>query len=64
MVLVTPSLRTIEGKDVSLSFDDLKDVGLKPFQPPGYPTSYEYPLKVAHQSTRWIRRAIYVLERA
>ncbi len=63
MVLVTPSLRTIEGKDVALSFDDLSEVGLRPFQPPGYP-SYEYPLKVAHQSTRWIRRAIYVLEKA
>ncbi len=63
MVLVTPSLRTIEGKDVTLSFDDLKEVGLRPFQPPGT-LPYEYPLKVSHQSTRWIRRMVYVLERA
>jgi tRNA G10 N-methylase Trm11 len=62
MVLVTPSLRTIEGRDVTLSFEDLKEVGLRPFQPPGSP-SYEYPLKVSHQSTRWIRRMVYVLER-
>jgi tRNA G10 N-methylase Trm11 len=62
MVLVTPSLRTIEGKDVTLSFDDLKEVALRPFQPPGTP-HYEYPLKVSHQSTRWIRRAMYALER-
>jgi tRNA G10 N-methylase Trm11 len=62
MVLVTPSLRTIDGKDVVLSFDDLSDVGLRPFQPPGY-HPYEYPLKVAHQSTRWIRRNVYVLEK-
>lgn len=62
MVLVTPSLRTIEGNDVTLSFDDLKEVGLSPFQSPGT-LPYEYPLKVSHQSTRWIRRAVYVLER-
>jgi tRNA (guanine10-N2)-dimethyltransferase len=62
MVLVTPSLRTIEGKDVTLSFDDLKEVGLRPFQSPGTPP-YEYPLRVSHQSTRWIRRMVYVLER-
>ena len=62
MVLVTPSLRTIEGKDVTLSFDDLKEVGLRPFQPPGS-HQYEYPLRVSHQSTRWIRRMVYVLER-
>jgi len=61
MVLVTPSLRTIEGKDVTLSFDDLREVGLRPFQPPG--GQYEYPLKVSHQSTRWIRRMVYVLEK-
>jgi tRNA G10 N-methylase Trm11 len=62
MVLVTPSLRTIDGKDVTLTFDDLREVGLRPFHPPGSP-SYEYPLKVSHQSTRWIRRMVYALER-
>jgi len=62
MVLVTPSLRTIEGKDVTLSFEDLKEVGLRPFQPSGTPP-YEYPLKVSHQSTRWVRRMMYALER-
>jgi len=62
MVLVTPSLRTIEGKDVTLSFEDLREVGLRPFQPPGTPP-YEYPLKVSHQSTRWVRRMVYALER-
>jgi tRNA G10 N-methylase Trm11 len=62
MVLVTPSVRTIDGKDVTLSFEDLEEVGLRPFQPPGSPP-YEYPLKVSHQSTRWIRRMVYALER-
>ena len=62
MVLVTPSLRTIDGKDVILSFDDLSEIGLRHFQPVGSPP-YEYPMKVAHQSTRWIRRAVYALER-
>ena len=63
MVLVTPSLRTIEGKDVTLSFEDLTEVGLKPFRPPGV-APYEYPLTISHQSTRWIRRMVYALERA
>ena len=63
MVLVTPSLRTIEGKDVTLSFEDLKEVGLRPFQLSGTPP-YEYPLRVSHQSTRWVRRMVYALERA
>ncbi len=62
MVLVTPSLRTIEGKDVTLSFEDLKEVGLRPLQPQGGPP-YEYPLRLSHQSTRWIRRMVYALER-
>jgi tRNA G10 N-methylase Trm11 len=62
MILVTPSLRTIEGKDVTLTFDDLKDVGLRPFQP-SPALSYEYPLKMSHSSTRWIRRMIYAFVR-
>jgi tRNA G10 N-methylase Trm11 len=62
MVVVTPSLRTIEGKDVTLSFEDLEEVGLRPFQPPGAHLD-EYPLKLSHQSTRWVRRAVYALER-
>jgi tRNA G10 N-methylase Trm11 len=63
MVLVTPSLRTLEGRDVNLVFDDIRDVGLRPLQPRGGP-QYEYPLRVSHQSTRWVRRMVYVLERA
>ena len=63
MVLVTPSLRTLEGRDVNLVFDDIRDVGLRPLQPRGGP-HYDYPLRVAHQSTRWVRRMVYVLERA
>ena len=62
MVVVTPSLRTIEGKDVTLSFEDLKEVGLRPFQPSGAHPD-EYPLKLSHQSTRWVRRMVYALER-
>lgn len=63
VVLVTPSLRTLDGKDVSLTFEDLRSVGMKPFKPPGM-NPYDYPLKVSHQSTRWVRRMVYVLERA
>lgn len=62
MVLVTPSIRTIDGKDVSLLLEDIRDIGLRPFQPDRN-SAYEYPLSVLHQSTRWVRRMVYVLER-
>ncbi len=62
MVLVTPSVRTVEGKEVSVKFDELDEAGLRFFQPPGG-RSFEYPLKFSHQSTRWIRRLLYVLEK-
>jgi len=62
LVLVTPSIRTIDGKDVTLTFEGLRDVGLKGFQPTKE-TSFEYPLRLSHQSTRWIRRMVYALER-
>ena len=64
MVLVTPSLRTIDGSEVNLTFEDVRDVKLRPFQPPGSGRRYEYPLRVEHQSTRWVRRMVYVFERA
>ncbi|MDG7006182.1 MAG: methyltransferase domain-containing protein [Nitrososphaerota archaeon] len=62
MVLVVPSIRTADGKEVVMSFDDLHEARLRPFQPAGAPRC-EYPLHVSHQSTRWVRRAVYVLER-
>ena len=62
IVLVTPSLRTVEGKEVSVTFDELDEAGLRFYQPPGG-LHLEYPLRVTHQSTRWIRRLVYVLER-
>jgi SAM-dependent methyltransferase len=62
MVLVVPSIRTAEGKDVTLTFEDVHEAGMKPFQPHKSST-YAYPLKLSHQSTRWIRRAVYALER-
>jgi tRNA G10 N-methylase Trm11 len=62
IVLVTPSLRTVEGKEVSVTFDELDEAGLRFFQPPGG-LSFEYPLRVSHQTTRWIKRLVYVLEK-
>ena len=62
IVLVTPSLRTVEGKEVSVTFDELGEAGLRFFQPPGG-LFFEYPLRVLHQSTRWIKRLVYVLEK-
>lgn len=62
MVLVTPSVRTVDGKEVALSLENIEEARLRPFQPPGAPY-YEYPLRMSHESTRWLRRMVYVFER-
>jgi len=62
MVLVVPFIRTAEGKEVSLTFEDIAEAGLKLFQPHGA-RAYDYPMKLSHQSTRWVRRGLYAFER-
>jgi tRNA G10 N-methylase Trm11 len=61
LVVVAPSLRTAEGKDVSVLLENVGAAGLVPFQPVDRP--FEYPVRIAHENTRWIRRLIYVFER-
>ena len=61
IVLVAPSLRTAEGKDVSVLLENEDDAGLAQFQPVGEP--FEYPVRMEHENTRWIRRLVYVFER-
>jgi tRNA G10 N-methylase Trm11 len=61
IVIVAPSLRTEEGRDVSVLLEDVGAAGLAPFQPTSEP--FEYPARMAHENTRWVRRLVYVFER-
>lgn len=61
VVIVVPSLRTVEGRYVSVALEDVEEAGLRKFQP-GV-ESFEYPIRISHENTRWIRRLVYVLER-
>jgi tRNA G10 N-methylase Trm11 len=60
IVIVAPSLRTSEKRDVSVNLQDLEEVGLRAFRPPKFPL--EYPVGIGHENTKWIRRLIYVFE--
>ncbi len=61
VVIVAPSLRTSEGRDVSVLLEGVGAAGLAEFQPSQVP--FEYPVRIAHENTRWIRRLVYVFER-
>lgn len=61
VVMVAPSLRTAEGRDVSVLMENVGAAGLRLFQPVQEP--FEYPVRIAHENTRWIRRLVYVFER-
>jgi len=61
VVIVAPSLRTADGRDVSVLLENVEAAGLVPFQPTR--EEFEYPVKMAHENTRWIRRLVYVFER-
>ncbi len=60
VVIVAPSLRTAEKKDVSVTLQDLDEIGLKTFRPPKF--SLDYPVHIGHENTKWIRRLVYVFE--
>jgi SAM-dependent methyltransferase len=59
IVIVVPVVRTIEGKDLTITLEG-KSLGLKPYQP--RPINFEYPVGLSFESTRWIKRAVYVFE--
>ncbi len=60
IVIVVPVVRTREGKEVSINLDG-KPLGLRQYQPG--PVAFEYPVRLSFESTRWIRRGVYVFER-
>lgn len=59
IVTVVPVLRAVDGSEVSVRLNGGR-LGLRPFSPPG--PHLEYPVRPAFESTRWVRRAVYVFE--
>ena len=62
LVIVAPSLRTEGGADVSVLLENVGAAGLGYFQPER--ERFTYPVRMAHENTRWVRRLVYVFERA
>ena len=59
IVMVVPVLQTMDGDEVTLTLDGRR-VGLRLYQPG--PVGFEYPVRLSFESTRWVKRAIYVFE--
>ena len=59
IVVVVPVIQTMEGDEVTLTLEG-KKLGLRLYQPG--PVRFEYPVRLSFESTRWVRRAVYVFE--
>lgn len=59
IVIVVPVIKTMDGEEVSLTLEG-RELGLRLFQPG--PVGFQYPVRLSFESTRWIRRAVYVFE--
>jgi precorrin-6B methylase 2 len=59
IVVVVPVIQTIEGDEVTLTLEGRK-LGLRLYQPG--PVGFDYPVRLSFESTRWVRRAVYVFE--
>jgi hypothetical protein len=49
----------MDGDEVTLALEGRR-LGLRLYQPG--PVGFEYPVRLSFESTRWIRRAVYVFE--
>jgi len=59
IVVVVPVIQTMDGDEVTLTLEGRK-LGLKPYQPG--PVGFDYPVRLSFESTRWVKRAVYVFE--
>ena len=59
VVMVVPVLQTTDRGEVSIDLD-ARQVGLTQLQPG--PVAFQYPMRLAFESTRWLKRAVYVFE--
>ncbi|MDG6899577.1 MAG: hypothetical protein JRM88_03335, partial [Nitrososphaerota archaeon] len=59
IVVVVPVIETMDGDEVTLTLDGRR-LGLRLYQPG--PVGFEYPVRLSFESTRWVKRAVYVFE--
>ncbi|HUI86287.1 MAG TPA: DNA methyltransferase [Nitrososphaerales archaeon] len=59
IVVVVPVLETTEGNQIYVGLDG-RPLGLSLFQPGQM--RFQYPIRLSFESTRWIKRAVYVFE--
>jgi tRNA G10 N-methylase Trm11 len=59
IVIVVPVIQTMDGEEVSMTLE-VRQLGLKLFQPG--PVGFQYPMRLSFESTRWVKRAVYVFE--
>ncbi len=59
IVVVVPVIETMDGDEVALTLDGRR-LGLRMYQPG--PVGFEYPVRLSFESTRWVKRAVYVFE--
>ncbi len=59
IVVVVPVIQTMDGDEVTMTLHGRR-LGLKSYQPG--PVGFEYPVRLSFESTRWVRRAVYVFE--
>lgn len=59
IVVVVPVVQTMDGDEVTLTLDGRR-VGLRYHQPG--PVGFDYPVRLSFESTRWVKRAVYVFE--
>ena len=59
IVVVVPVVQTMDGDEVTLTLDGRR-LGLRLFQPG--PVGFDYPVRLSFESTRWVKRAVYVFE--
>jgi precorrin-6B methylase 2 len=59
IVVVVPVIQTMDGDEVTLTLEGRK-LGLRLYQPG--PVGFDYPVRLSFESTRWVRRAVYVFE--
>jgi len=62
VVIVTPALRTSADREVSVLLENVEEARLRPFRPAS--GDFDYPVKISNEKTRWVRRLVYVFERA
>jgi tRNA G10 N-methylase Trm11 len=62
VVLVVPSVRTKENTSEEVELKGIQEAGLREYQPPSS-QRFHYPVDVGGQSTRWLKRKVYVFER-